>query len=309
MSLVTLEEVLAKADEGGYAVGAFNFSNLEYLTGALEAAVELDSPIIVQTTEGAIKYAGLHLLAAMAKAAAADLSIPVVLHLDHGKDINVIRGAIEAGYTSVMIDASDKPFSENLAVTRKVVEMAEGKGVSVEAELGRLKGLEDHIEVAEADAFLVDPKEAGQFAAETGLHALAPAVGTAHGAFKYKGRAQIDFNRMAEVKRATALPLVLHGASGVSEWIVEKATRYGAELPGVKGVPDELITRAIETGINKINVDTDLRLAGLGALREVLHDHPAEFDPRKIFGPVKEAVRELVKYKIELFGSVAKARP
>ncbi len=309
MGLVTLEEVLSKADEGGYAVGAFNFSNLEYLTGALEAAVELDSPIIVQTTEGAIKYAGLHLLAAMAKAAAAELSIPVVLHLDHGKDINIIRGAIEAGYTSVMIDASDKPFSENLAETGKVVEMAEGKGISVEAELGRLKGLEDHIEVAEADAFLVDPKEAEQFAAETGLHALAPAVGTAHGAFKYKGRAQIDFDRIAEVKRVTAMPLVLHGASGVSEWIVEKAARYGAELPGVKGVPDELITRAIETGINKINVDTDLRLAGLGALREVLHEHPAEFDPRKIFGPVKEAVREVVKYKIELFGSAAKARP
>ena len=307
MGLVTLEEVLSRAGSGGYAVGAFNFSNLEYLTGALEAAVELDSPIIVQTTEGAIKYAGLDLLAALARTAAAGLSIPVVLHLDHGKDINVIRGAIEAGYTSVMIDASDKPFSENLAATREVVEMAGKKGVSVEAELGRLKGLEDHIEVDEADAFLVDPKEAEQFAAETGLHALAPAVGTAHGAFKYKGQAQIDFGRIAEVKKVTGLPLVLHGASGVPDWIVEKATRYGAELPGVKGVPDELITRAIQTGINKINVDTDLRLAGLGALRETLHDSPAEFDPRKIFGPVRQAVKEVVKYKIELFGSAGKA--
>jgi fructose-bisphosphate aldolase class II len=307
MSLVTLEEVLSRADSGGYAVGAFNFSNLEYLTGALEAAVELDSPVIVQTTEGAIKYAGLDLLAAMAKTAAASLSIPVVLHLDHGKDINVIRGAIEAGYTSVMIDASDKPFFENLAATKEVVEMAAKKGVSVEAELGRLKGLEDHIDVDEADAFLVDPKEAAQFAAETGLHALAPAVGTAHGAFKYKGKAQIDFGRIAEVKKATGLPLVLHGASGVPDWIVEKATRYGADLPGVKGVPDELITRAIKTGICKINVDTDLRLAGLGALREVLHESPAEFDPRKIFGPVRKAVKEVVKYKIELFGSAGKA--
>ncbi|MBW2621545.1 MAG: class II fructose-1,6-bisphosphate aldolase [Deltaproteobacteria bacterium] len=307
MGLVTLEEVLSRADSGGYAVGAFNFSNLEYLSGALEAAVELDSPIIVQTTEGAIKYAGLDLLAAMARTAAASLSIPVVLHLDHGKDINVIRGAVEAGYTSVMIDASDKPFSENLAATREVVEIAGKKGVSVEAELGRLKGLEDHIEVDEADAFLVDPKEAEQFASETGLHALAPAVGTAHGAFKYKGKAQIDFHRIAEVKKVTGLPLVLHGASGVPDWIVEKATRYGADLPGVKGVPDELITRAIETGINKINVDTDLRLAGLGALREVLHDSPAEFDPRKIFGPVRQAVKEVVMFKIKLFGSAGKA--
>ena len=307
MGRVTLEDVLAKADAGGYAVGAFNFSNLEYLTGALEAAEELESPIIVQTTEGAIKYAGLKILAAMAKTAAAGMSIPVVLHLDHGRDIGLIQSAIEEGYTGVMIDASDQEFSENAAATARVVGLARDRGISVEAELGRLKGLEDHIEVSEADAFLVDPEEAGRFAAETGLHALAPAVGTAHGAFKYKGAANIDFDRIAKVKKATGLPLVLHGASGVPDWIVEKATRYGAHLPGVRGVPDELITRAIQTGINKINVDTDLRLAGLGALREVLAANPSEFDPRKILGPVKAAVKDVVKYKIELFGSAGKA--
>ncbi|MBW2060261.1 MAG: class II fructose-1,6-bisphosphate aldolase [Deltaproteobacteria bacterium] len=308
MGLVSLKEVLEKADAEGYAVGAFNFSNLEYLTGIMEAAVENQSPVIIQTTEGAIGYAGLNLLVAMAKAAASSVPIPVVLHLDHGKDIDLIKAVIEAGYTSVMIDASDKPFAENLAVTRGVVEMAHPHGVSVEAELGRLKGLEDHIDVSESEAYLVDPDEAEEFARETEIDALAPAVGTAHGAFKYKGEPRLDFKRMERVKSVTGLPLVLHGASGVPAWVVERATRYGADLPGVKGVPDELVARAVKAGINKINVDTDLRLAGLGALRQVLSEEPTEFDPRKLLGPVRAAVKEVVQQKIALFGSAGKGR-
>ena len=307
MGLVTLKEVLTKADEGGYAVGAFNFSNLEYLTGIIEAAAEMESPVIVQTSSGAIKYAGLHQLFAMAHAAAEKVSIPVVLHLDHGTEVDLVRQCVDAGYTSVMIDASALPFEENLATTKEVVDLAHAKGVSVEAELGRLKGLEDHIDVSEADAFLVDPDEAEIFAKQTDLDALAPAVGTAHGAFKYKSKAKLDFDRMVKVKSVTGLPLVLHGASGVSQWIVDKATKYGADLPGVKGVPDELIVKSIQSGVCKINVDTDLRLAGLGAIRQVLTESPGEFDPRKIFGPVREAVKTVVLEKIKLFGSAGKA--
>ncbi|MBW1708910.1 MAG: class II fructose-1,6-bisphosphate aldolase [Deltaproteobacteria bacterium] len=308
MGLVSLSEVLEKANANGYAVGAFNFSNLEFLTGIIEAAVELESPIIVQTTEGAVNYAGMGLLIAMTKTAASSVKIPVALHLDHGKDMDVITAAIKSGYTGVMIDASDKPFSENLSITRRVVEQAHARGVSVEAELGRLMGQEDHIDVSERDAYLVDPDEAEKFARETGIDALAPAVGTAHGAFKYKGEACIDFERITRVKTDCGLPLVLHGASGVSEWIVAKAVRYGADLPGVKGVPDELVSRAIKAGVNKVNVDTDLRLAGLGALRQVLAEKPAEFDPRKLLGPVKSAVKEVVSQKINLFGSAGKGR-
>ena len=307
MGLVSLKDVLVKADAGKYAVGAFNFSNLEYLAGILDAAVELESPVIVQTTSGAIKYAGLHLLSALAHAAAAHVSVPVVLHLDHGTEIELVKQCLDAGYTSVMIDASALPFEENLATTKKVVDLAHEKGVSVEAELGRLKGLEDHIQVSEADAFLVDPEEARIFAKETGLDALAPAVGTAHGAFKYKGTARLDFDRITRVKTDTGLPLVLHGASGVPDWIVEKAAKYGADLPGVKGVPDDLITKSIAAGINKINVDTDLRLAGLGAIRQVLAESPKEFDPRKILGPVRETVKTVVMEKMKLFGSAGRA--
>ncbi|MBW2091014.1 MAG: class II fructose-bisphosphate aldolase, partial [Deltaproteobacteria bacterium] len=243
MGLLNLREVLKNADSGGYAVGAFNFSNLEFLTGILEAAADLESPVIVQTTEGAVKYAGMHILTAMVRAAVSKADFPVVFHLDHGKNLDIIRAAIASGYTSVMIDASDKPFSENLAVTREVVELAHARGVSVEAELGRLMGQEDHVDVSEREAYLVDPEEASQFARETEVDALAPAVGTAHGAFKYKGEAHLDFERISLVKSVTSLPLVLHGASGVPDWVVEKAIRYGADLPGVKGVPDELISR------------------------------------------------------------------
>ncbi len=307
MPIVTGSEVLQKAHEGNYAVGAFNFNNMETLQAILEAAEELNAPVIVETSEGAIEYAGAEMLFRMVEVLAQKASIPVVIHLDHGKDFNIIMGALRAGYTSVMIDASSHPYEENIRQTKRVVEIAHAMGVSVEAELGTLKGIEDNVSVDERDATLVHPDQAAAFVKETGIDYLAPAVGTSHGAFKYKGESKIDFERLKEVKRLTQIPLVLHGASGVPQALVEKAEKYGAKLAGAKGVSDDVLKEAVACGINKVNTDTDLRIATLGAIRQVLAEHPEEFDPRKILGPAKEAMKEIVKHRIELLGSAGKA--
>lgn len=307
MPLVTGKEILGKADREGYAVGAFNINNMEILQGITKAVKEKASPVIFAVSEGAIKYAGLKYIIAMVRTAVEDAGITAALHLDHGQNIELIKSCIESGFTSVMIDASHQPFEGNLKETKKVVEIAHARGVSVEAELGRLKGVEDIISVSERDAILVDPDEAKRFVVETGIDSLAPAIGTSHGAFKFKGEAKLDFDRLKKVKEGCRIPLVLHGASSVPEWVLEKAVKYGGQVKGARGVPEEAIKKAIAIGINKVNVDTDLRLALVGAIREVLTETPQEIDPRKILGPARDLIYKVVMEKVELLGSGGKA--
>jgi len=307
MPLTTNKELLTLARKGGYAVGAFNTNNLEILQAIVSAGEAERSPAIIAVSEGAIQYAGMPYLISMVRTAAAQISTPISLHLDHGKDLEVIRSCIDNGFTSVMIDGSEFEFEKNIEVTKKVVEMAKRKGVSVEAELGRLKGIEEKISVSEKEASLTDPQAAEDFFKRTGVDALAIAIGTSHGAYKFKGEAKLDFERLKEIARKVTIPLVLHGASGVPSAVLERAERFGAKLPGAKGIPDEAIQKAIGLGISKINIDTDLRLSFVGALREILTTKPDEFDPRKILGPGREAIKQTVQSKMKLFGSSGKA--
>ncbi len=304
--LVTNNEVLSVASVGGYAVGAFNINNMEILQAIVETATEEKSPIIVSASPSAIKYAGLEYLTAIVKAAAkTNPSIPMTLHLDHGKDIETATMCINGGFTSVMIDGSRLDFEENVAMTKHVVELASSKGVSVEAELGKLVSQESTAKDAE-DPY-TDPDAAVEFVDRTGVDSLAVAIGTSHGAYKFKGDVKLDFERLKVIRSKVDIPLVLHGASGVPSWIVEKATKYGAELSGAKGIPDEHITQAISLGIAKINIDTDLRLAFTGSVREVLATSPKVYNPRKILGPAKENMKKVVQEKMRLFGSSGKA--
>jgi fructose-bisphosphate aldolase class II len=289
-----------------YAVGAYNINNLEALLAVSEAAVEEKSPAIVAVTPSAIKYGGLAYLSNLVKTAAESVPIPMSLHLDHGEDFEVVSKCVSAGFTSVMIDGSHLDFEGNIALTRKVVELAHPKGVSVEAELGRLAGVEEKT-VEEKEAILTDPAAAAEFVKRTSVDALAVAVGTSHGAYKFKGEAKLDFERLKAIREKVHIPLVLHGASSVPAWIIEKATKYGAELGGAKGIPEEHIKKAISLGIAKINIDTDLRLAFTATVREILANSPKEYDPRKILGPAKDAMKEVVKGKMHLFGSSGKA--
>jgi len=307
MPLTTNKELLTRARKGGYAVGAFNMNNLEILQAIVSAGEAERSPAIIAVSEGAIQYAGMPYLISMVRTAAAQTSAPISLHLDHGKDLEVIRSCIDNGFTSVMIDGSEFEFDKNIEVTKKVVEMAKRKGVSVEAELGRLKGIEEKISVSEKEAIFTDPQAAEDFVKRTGVDALAIAIGTSHGAYKFKGEAKLDFERLKEIARKVSIPLVLHGASGVPSAVLERAERFGAKLPGAKGIPDEAIQKAIGLGISKINIDTDLRLSFVGALREILTTKPDEFDPRKILGPGREAIKQTVQSKMKLFGSSGKA--
>ncbi len=304
--LLTNKEILASAMAGKYAVGAFNIHNLESLQAVVTAAQEENSPVIVAVTPSAVKYAGLTYLAKIVKTAAENASVPMSLHLDHGKDIEIITKCVDAGFTSVMIDGSPMDFEENIALTGKIVESAYGKGVSVEAELGRLAGVEE-VSVEAKEAILTDPEAAKEFVQRTNVDALAVAIGTSHGAYKFKGEPKLDFKRLTEVREKVNVPLVLHGASGVPAWIIEKATKYGAQLAGAKGMPDESIKQAIRLGIAKINIDTDLRLAFTATIREVLATTPTQFDPRKILGPAREAMKEVMRRKMRLFGSSSKA--
>jgi len=307
MPLLSLIEMYKPANEKHYAIGQFNVNNLEFIQAALEAAEELKSPIILAASTGAIKYAGLEYLVNIVRTGAARMTAPVALHLDHGATIEDAAKCIEGGFTSVMIDASHFPLEENIRITKEVVRLAHPKNIAVEAELGRLGGIEDNISVSEKEAILTDPVQAEQFVRETGCDALAVAVGTSHGAYKFKAEVRLAFDRIDEIKKRVKIPLVLHGASGVGRELLEKAERFGAKLPGAKGVPDEAYTQAISLGINKINIDTDLRLAWVGAVREVLAVKPEEFDPRKVLGPARDAVKKVVMAKMKLFGSAGKA--
>ncbi len=307
MPLRTNKELLNLAKKGGYAVGAFNINNLEILQAVVSAGEAEKSPAIIAVSEGAIQYAGLPFILSMVRTASEEASTPLSLHLDHGKDLEIIRSCVENGFTSVMIDGSHLEFEENISITKKVVEMAKKKAVSVEAELGRLKGIEEKVSVSEREAFLTAPEAAGEFVEKTGVDALAIAIGTSHGAYKFKGEVKLDFDRLKEIARRVDIPLVLHGASGVPPSVLERAERFGAKLPGAKGIPDDAIQKAISLGISKINIDTDLRLSFIGAIREVLTNKPEEFDPRKILGPGREAIKQTVRSKMRLFGSSGKA--
>jgi len=304
--LVTNKELLLAARREAYAVGAYNISNLESLLAVVEAAVEEKSPIIVAVTPSSIQYAGLSYISEMVKMAAESTPIPMSLHLDHGKDLETVSRCLEAGFTSVMIDGSHLKFEENVALTKRVVNLAHPRGVSVEAELGKLAGIEEST-VGEREAVLTDPDVAKEFVKSTSVDSLAIAIGTSHGAYKFKGEPKLDFERLKLIRERVDVPLVLHGASSVPSWIVEKAIKYGAELSGAKGIPEEHIRRAISLGIAKINIDTDLRLAFTATIREFLAKSRTEFDPRKILDPAKESMKEVVKGKMRLFGSSFKA--
>ncbi len=310
--LVSLKKVLADAHAKGYAVGAFNTNNLEITQAIIEAAVALKSPVIIQTSEGAIEYAGMGYLKAMAYEAA-KAKVPVAFHLDHGKDLKVVKAAIAGGYTSVMYDGSALPEKENIANTRKVVAWARKKRVSVEAEIGAIAGIEDFVSVEEKDAHLTSPERALAFAKATGCDALAIAVGTLHGAFKFKGETILDYDRITAIKKLVKMPLVLHGASGISPELVDRAkdrcSILGdcARLENAHGVSDEAIREAVRRGINKINIDSDLRIAFIAGVREALMNDKKAIDPRKIIGPARDLMVEVVKHKMELFGSAGKA--
>jgi fructose-bisphosphate aldolase class II len=303
---VTNMDLLVPARRKAYAVGAFNVNNLEAVLAVYEAAVEERSPAIIAATPSAIKYAGLPYISKIARTAAESASVPMSLHLDHGEDFNTVSKCVAAGFSSVMIDGSHLKFEENIALTKQVANLAHSKGVSVEAELGRLAGVEEKT-VEEKEAILTDPENAKEFVEQTGVDSLAVAVGTSHGAYKFKAEAKLDFDRLKIISKKVSIPLVLHGASSVPKWIIEKASKYGAQLEGAKGIPEEHIKKAIELGIAKINIDTDLRLAFTATVREVLTSSPKEFDPRKILGPAKDAVKQVVKGKMQLFGSSGKA--
>ncbi|MCD6163683.1 MAG: class II fructose-1,6-bisphosphate aldolase [candidate division Zixibacteria bacterium] len=307
MPLVPLHEMYKEANKKYYAIGQFNVNNLEFVQAVLQAAEEMKSPVIIAASTSALKYAGLENLVAIVKSEVERKSIPVALHLDHGATFDDAKRCIDAGFTSVMIDGSHHPFEENIRITKEVVDYARKYNVTVEAELGKLAGIEDNVKVDAANATYTDPDEAVEFVKKSGCDALAVAVGTSHGAYKFKSEAKLDFDRIEKIKSMVNIPLVLHGASGVPKDLVDKLTKYGGKIPGAKGVPDEAYREAVKRGINKINIDTDLRLTFTATVREVLTTKIAEFDPRKILGPARDAITEIVKQKMQVLGSANQA--
>ena len=305
--LVTGSEILVPARNGKYGVPSFNTNNLEITQAIIHTAEKLRSPVLVQISEGARKYAGTEDLANLVADLARRASVPVAIHLDHGSSYESCLSAIKAGFTSIMIDASHHQLAENILETRRVVEAAHAMGITVEAELGRLGGIEEHIEVDEKDAFLTDPDEAVQFVEETGVDYLAIAIGTSHGAYKGKGRPFIDHARIAKIGAMLSIPLVAHGSSGVPPEIVQRFRDSGGEIGEAFGIADDDLAQACQHGIAKVNVDTDLRLAFTVGVREVLQKNPKEFDPRKILGPARDLMAQLIEHKMKVLGSAGKA--
>ena len=302
--LVGTGEMFKKALAGGYAIGAYNVNNMEILQGIAEAAEETRSPIILQVSAGARKYANQTYLIKLVEAALATTTVPIALHLDHGADFEICKACIDGGFSSVMIDGSRFPFEENVALTKKVVEYAHERGVSVEAELGKLAGVEDDVNVDAKDAKYTNVHEAVEFVKQTGCDSLAIAIGTSHGAYKFSGEAKLDFERLAEIKNALAeagfpdYPLVLHGSSSVPAEFVAKCNKFGGQLPNAQGVPEDMLNYASKHGVAKINIDTDLRLAMTSTIREFFVEHPEKFDPREYMGPGRTAVKEMVMHKM-----------
>ena len=304
--LVTGNDILIAARAGKYGVGSFNTNNMEITEAIIHTAEKLRSPVMVQMSEGAIKYGGQD-LANIVKDLANRATVPVALHLDHGSSYASALNAIRMGFTSVMIDASHHPFEGNVAETRRVVEAAHAMGISVESELGRLGGIEEHIEVDEKDAFLTDPEEAVRFVEATGTDYLAIAIGTSHGAYKGKGRPFIDQARIQKIGGLLSIPLVANGSSGVPAEIVRRFRDAGGEIGEAAGIADEDLELACQHGIAKVNVDTDLRLASTVGIREVLKANPKEFDPRKIFGAARDVMSAVIEHKMRVLGSVGRA--
>lgn len=299
MAFITSTEMFKKSLKSDYAVGAFNVNNMEIIQGIVDAAKQEQAPIILQVSAGARKYAKPAYLLKLVEAAMMDTGLDICLHLDHGEDFEICKQCIDGGFTSVMIDGSKHPFEDNVALTKKVVEYAHAHGVVVEAELGRLAGVEDNIKVDSKSATYTDPEEAAEFVEKTGVDSLAIAIGTSHGAYKFSGDPQLDFDRLREIhKLIPDTPLVLHGASTVLPEFVDKCNQYGGNIPGAKGVPEEMITEAAKYGICKVNIDTDLRLAMTAEIRKYLAENPKEFDPRKYLGPARDAISSMVSHKI-----------
>ncbi len=299
MPLVTSKELFKQAYEKGYAIGAFNVNNMEIIQGIVSAAKAEKSPIILQVSAGARKYANPIYLKKLVEAAVEDTELPIVLHLDHGEDFEICKQCIDDGFTSVMIDASHLSFEENIALTKKVVDYAHPRGVVVEAELGKLAGVEDNISVDIKDATYTNPDEAKEFVEKTGVDSLAIAIGTSHGAYKFKGKPNLDFERLKRISELLPeFPLVLHGASTVLPELVKACNEYGGDIPGAQGVPEEMIKEASKYGVCKVNIDTDLRLAMTASIRQNLKEKPGNFDPRKYLGEGRSAVEKMVKHKI-----------
>jgi fructose-bisphosphate aldolase class II len=300
MPLVTSKEMFQKAYKGRYAVGAFNVNNMEIIQGIVEAGKEENAPLILQVSAGARKYAKPVYLRKLVEAAIEDTGLPIVLHLDHGENFEICKACVDDGFTSVMIDGSKHPFEENIAITKQVVEYAHERGVVVEAELGKLAGIEDNVKVTEREATFTDPDQAVEFVERTGVDSLAVAIGTSHGAYKFKGEPKLDFERLEKItKMLPGFPLVLHGASTVLPEFVESCNKYGGSIPGAKGVPEEMLKKAAGMGVCKINIDTDLRLAMTASVRKYLAENPSEFDPRKYLGAGRDAIKEMVRHKIK----------
>ncbi len=298
MPLTTPKAMFERAYKEGYAIGAFNVNNMEIIQGIMQAGSEEQAPLILQVSAGARKYAGQPYIMKLVEAALMENDLPVVVHLDHGADFDICKACIDGGFTSVMIDGSHLPFEENIAVTKRVVDYAHERGVWVEAELGKLAGVEEH--VSSEHSVYTDPDEAVEFVQRSGCDSLAVAIGTSHGAYKFKGDASLDFERLEKI---TALlpgyPLVLHGASSVPQEFVEMANKYGGKLGGAKGVPEDMLRKAAMSGVCKINIDSDIRLAMTANIRRHLAEHPEDFDPRGYLKPAREAVKLMVQHKIK----------
>ena len=301
MPLVTSTEMFRKAYEGGYAIGAFNVNNMEIVQGITEAAAECNAPIILQASAGARKYAKPVYLRKLVEAAVEDTGLPIVLHLDHGADFEVCKDCIDGGFTSVMIDASAKPFAENIEITKKVVEYAHDHGVVVEAELGALAGIEDDVNVSAEESHYTRPEEVEEFVDKSGCDSLAIAIGTSHGAYKFKPgtKPQLRFDILEEVsKRLPGFPIVLHGSSSVPQEYVKIVNDFGGKMPGAIGVPEDQLRQAARMSVCKINIDSDLRLAMTAGIRKHFVEHPDHFDPRQYIGDGRTNIKELVKHKI-----------
>lgn len=309
MPLVTSKEMFRDAYKNGYAIGAFNVNNMEIVQGITEAAKELEAPLILQVSAGARKYAKHVYLMKLIEAAIEDTGLPICVHLDHGEDFEICKQVVDGGFTSVMIDGSKYPLKENIRLTKQVVEYAHDKGVVVEGELGKLAGVEDNIKVSAKDSSYTDPDEVEQFVKETGVDSLAIAIGTSHGAFKFKGEPMLRFDILEEVqRRLPGFPIVLHGASSVIPELVEIINKYGGQMPGAQGVPEAMLRKAASMAVCKINIDSDLRLAMTAAIREHFALNPSDFDPRKYLAPARGQIKKLVAHKItDVLGCDGKA--
>ena len=304
--LETTKKMFEKSMKEGYAIGAFNVNNMEIIQAIVDAASEAKSPVILQASSSAIKYARINYLIKMVNAAVEEHpEVPIAIHLDHGPDFETAKMCIDNGFTSVMIDGSKYDFEKNIELTKKVVDYAHKYEVTVEAELGKLAGIEDDVNVDASDAMYTDPQQAEEFIQRTGCDSLAIAIGTSHGAYKFKGEAKLRFDILKEIKQKIPhTPIVLHGASTVIPELVEMCNKYGGDIPGAKGVPDEILKQASKSGVSKINVDTDLRLAMTAGIRKIFAEEPNAFDPRKYLTPARDLIKQTVKHKmINVFGS------